>query len=83
MASCEACDARIEAGAEECPECGNAPGDAIANVGVVTVLVGGMMTTVNIPAGIGIGAVGVAVAAVGRLMTFEASEWDFSLLNLN
>jgi hypothetical protein len=76
---CKSCGARIEDGAEKCPECGNAPSDIIRNAGVVTVFVGGAATTVNVQAGIGIIAVGVVIAAVGRLGTFEASDWDLRL----
>jgi hypothetical protein len=43
------------------------------------VFVGGAATTVSIPAGVGIIGLGVVVAAVGRLRTFEASEWDLNL----
>jgi uncharacterized OB-fold protein len=78
-ASCEACGARIEPGTERCPECGNSPGYVIASLGVATTFVGGMSTTVSVPAGVGVGAVGVAIAAVGRFGTFEASEWDTTL----
>lgn len=78
-APCKSCGARIEEGTEECPECGNSPGDVVRNVGVVMVFVGGAATTVSIPAGVGIIGVGVVVAAVGRLKTFEASEWDLNL----
>ena len=76
---CKSCGARIEDGAEKCPECGNAPGDIIRNAGVVTVFVGGAATTVNVQAGVGIIAIGVVVAAIGRLGTFEASDWDLRL----
>ncbi|MDZ7687625.1 MAG: hypothetical protein U5J64_02685 [Halobacteriales archaeon] len=78
-ARCEACGARIAAGTEECPECGNAPGDFVTNVGVGIVFVGGAATTVSIPAGVAIVAVGVIVAGLGRFRTFEASEWDLKL----
>lgn len=79
--SCEACDARIKPGTEECPECGNSPGYVIASLGVATVFVGGMSTTISVPAGAGVAAVGVAIAAVGRFGGFEASDWDLSLLD--
>ena len=78
-ASCESCGASIEAGAEECPECGNSPGDVVRNAGVLVVFVGGATTTVNIPAGAAIVALGVVVAAVGRIKTFEVSEWDLNI----
>jgi hypothetical protein len=77
--ACESCGARIEEGAEECPECGNAPGDVVRNAGVIMVFVGGAATTVSVPAGIGIVGVGVVVAAVGRLKKFEASDWNLNL----
>lgn len=80
-ASCESCEARIEPGTEQCPECGNSPGDAIASVGVAIAFVGGMSTVINVPAGVGVAAVGIAIAAVGRFGTFEASEWDMALLD--
>ena len=77
--SCKSCGTQIEKGTEECPECGNAPGDMVANIGVGIVFVGGAATTVSIPAGVAIVAAGVAVAAVGRFRTFEASDWDLKL----
>lgn len=77
--ACKSCGARIEEGAENCPECGNSPGDFVMRAGVLIVFVGGAATTVSIPTGIGIIGVGVVVAATGRLRTFEASEWDLRL----
>ena len=76
---CKSCGARIQEGTEECPECGNSPGDVVMKAGVVMVFVGGAATTVSILAGAAVVGIGVVVAAIGRLRTFEASDWDLNI----